>query len=173
MDRKVLTVALKGTSEQLRDHFLTTMSARGAEMMKEEMEAMGPVRIKEVETAQQQIIAMVRQLEAEGVDHPEGHGRGTVCCLKSSAGLRARPESQAVCIRRSGGIRAGSGRSRRSRRIARPPGKQRGRGCRRPREEVCTTLKRRLPAERREAFEAGQRRASSRRAPNCSRFWSA
>jgi flagellar motor switch protein FliG len=67
IDRKVLTVALKGTSDQLRDHFLTTMSARGAEMMKEEMESMGPVRIKDVEAAQQQIIAIVRQLEAEGV----------------------------------------------------------------------------------------------------------
>jgi len=67
IDREVLTIALKGTSEQLRDHFLTTMSARGAEMMKEEMESMGPVRIKEVEAAQQQIIAVVRQLEAEGV----------------------------------------------------------------------------------------------------------
>ena len=67
VDRKVLTLALKGTSEQLREHFLATMSARGSEMMKEEMESMGPVRIKEVETAQQQIIAIVRQLEAEGV----------------------------------------------------------------------------------------------------------
>jgi flagellar motor switch protein FliG len=67
IDRKILTVALKGTSEQLRDHFMATMSARGAEMMKEEMESMGPVRIKEVETAQQQIIALVRQLEGEGV----------------------------------------------------------------------------------------------------------
>src|SRR6185312_7239605 len=67
VDRKVLTLALKGTSEQLRDHFLGTMSARGADMLKEEMEALGPVRIKEVEAAQQQIIAIVRQLEAEGV----------------------------------------------------------------------------------------------------------
>lgn len=67
VDRKVLTFALKGTSEQLRDHFLGTMSARGAEMMKEELEALGPVRIKEVEAAQQQIIGIVRQLEAEGV----------------------------------------------------------------------------------------------------------
>ena len=67
VDRKVLTLALKGTSDQLRDHFLATLSARGAEMMKEEMEAMGPVRIKDVEAAQQQIIAIVRQLEAEGV----------------------------------------------------------------------------------------------------------
>ncbi len=67
VDRKVLTLALKGTSEQLREHFLATMSARGSEMLKEEMESMGPVRIKEVEAAQQQIIALVRQLEAEGI----------------------------------------------------------------------------------------------------------
>jgi len=67
VDRKVLTLALKGTSEQLRDHFLSTMSARGADMMREEMETMGPVRIKEVEAAQQQIISIVRQLESEGV----------------------------------------------------------------------------------------------------------
>lgn len=67
VDRKVLTLALKGTSEQLRDHFLSTMSARGSDMMKEDMEAMGPVRIKEVEAAQQTIIAIVRQLESEGV----------------------------------------------------------------------------------------------------------
>jgi len=67
VDRKVLTYALKGTSDQLRDHFMSTMSARGQEMMREEMEGLGPVRIKEVETAQQQIIAIVRQLETEGV----------------------------------------------------------------------------------------------------------
>jgi flagellar motor switch protein FliG len=67
IDRKVLTVALKGTSEQLREHFMATMSGRGSEMMKEEMESMGPVRIKDVETAQQTIISLVRQLEGEGV----------------------------------------------------------------------------------------------------------
>jgi flagellar motor switch protein FliG len=66
VDRKILTVALKGTSEQLRNHFLQGMSQRGAEMLKEDMEALGPVKIKEVEAAQQQIIAVVRQLEAEG-----------------------------------------------------------------------------------------------------------
>jgi flagellar motor switch protein FliG len=43
------------------------MSQRGAEMLKEDMEALGPVKIKEVETAQQSIIAVVRQLESEGV----------------------------------------------------------------------------------------------------------
>ncbi|MND05494.1 Flagellar motor switch protein FliG [compost metagenome] len=43
------------------------MSQRGAEMLREDMEALGPIKIKEVEAAQQQIIAVVRQLESEGV----------------------------------------------------------------------------------------------------------
>ncbi|MDR3700479.1 MAG: flagellar motor switch protein FliG [Candidatus Sulfopaludibacter sp.] len=67
VDRKILTVALKGTSEQLRNQMLGCMSQRGAEMLREDMDALGPVKIKEVEAAQQQIIAVVRQLEAEGV----------------------------------------------------------------------------------------------------------
>jgi flagellar motor switch protein FliG len=67
VDRKVLTVALKGTSEQLRTQILASMSQRGADMLREDMEAMGPVKIKDVEAAQQQIIAVVRQLESEGV----------------------------------------------------------------------------------------------------------
>lgn len=72
IDRKVLTVALKGTSDQLKSHFLQCMSERGAEMLREDMDALGPVKIKEVEGAQQQIIAVVRQLEAEGVVNLKG-----------------------------------------------------------------------------------------------------
>jgi flagellar motor switch protein FliG len=67
VDRKSLTLALKGTSEGLKEHFFATMSGRAIEMMKEDIDALGPVRIKEVETAQQQIITIVRQLENEGV----------------------------------------------------------------------------------------------------------
>ena len=67
VDRKVLTVALKGTSEQLRTQILSSMSQRGADMLREDMEALGPIKIKDVEAAQQQIIAVVRQLESEGV----------------------------------------------------------------------------------------------------------
>jgi flagellar motor switch protein FliG len=67
VDRKILTVALKGTSEPLQDHFLKAMSGRGAEMLREDMEALGPVKMKEVEAAQQQIIGTVRLLESEGV----------------------------------------------------------------------------------------------------------
>lgn len=74
VDRKLLTVALKGTSDKLKDHFMRSMSQRGAEMLREDMEAVGPVKIKEVEGAQQQIIAIVRQLEAEGVLSLKGAG---------------------------------------------------------------------------------------------------
>jgi flagellar motor switch protein FliG len=66
IDRKILTVALKGTSDQLKEHFLESMSQRGAEMLREDMEALGPIKIKEVESAQQQIISVVRQMEGEG-----------------------------------------------------------------------------------------------------------
>jgi len=72
VDRKNLTVALKGTSDQLRNHFLAGMSQRGAEMLKEDMDAMGPIKIKDVEAAQQQIIGLVRQLEADGVINLKG-----------------------------------------------------------------------------------------------------
>jgi len=67
VDRKLLTIALKGTSEQLRNQILSCMSQRGAEMLREDMEALGPIKIKEVEAAQQAIISVVRQLESEGV----------------------------------------------------------------------------------------------------------
>jgi flagellar motor switch protein FliG len=67
IDRKVLTVALKGTSEQLRNQVLACMSQRGADMLREDMDALGPIKIKEVQASQQQIIAVVRKLESEGV----------------------------------------------------------------------------------------------------------
>jgi flagellar motor switch protein FliG len=66
VDRKILTVAMKGTSDQLKNHILQLMSQRGAEMLREDLESLGPIKIKEVEAAQQQIIAVFRQLEAEG-----------------------------------------------------------------------------------------------------------
>lgn len=67
VDRKILTVALKGTSDQLQNHLLSAMSQRGSEMLREDMDALGPIKIKEVEAAQQQVISVVRQLEADGV----------------------------------------------------------------------------------------------------------
>ncbi len=66
VDRKVLMIALKGTSDELKKRFTESLSQRGAEMMKEDMAALGPVKIKEVDAAQQQIITQARQLEKDG-----------------------------------------------------------------------------------------------------------
>jgi flagellar motor switch protein FliG len=75
VDRKLLTVALKGTSDQLKNHFLQCMSQRGAEMLREDMDAAGPVRIKDVEAAQQQVLSVVQQMESEGVLSLKGGGK--------------------------------------------------------------------------------------------------
>jgi len=73
-DRRQLTVALKGTSEEIRQHLLKGMSQRGSAMLLEDMEALGPMKMKDVEAAQQQVIAVVRQLESEGVLNLKGGG---------------------------------------------------------------------------------------------------
>ncbi|HXA68448.1 MAG TPA: flagellar motor switch protein FliG [Bryobacteraceae bacterium] len=74
IDRKLLTIALKGTSDQLKNHFMQCMSQRGGEMLREDMDAAGPVRIRDVEAAQQQILAVVQQMESEGVLSLKGGG---------------------------------------------------------------------------------------------------
>jgi flagellar motor switch protein FliG len=66
IDKKALTIALKGAGEELRSHFYRPMSTRAVEMMKEDSEAMGPVRGKDVAKAQAEIVAIARKLEAEG-----------------------------------------------------------------------------------------------------------
>jgi len=66
LDRKILTLALKGAAGKLREHFTQCMSQRAGEMLTEDMEALGPVRIKDVQTAQQQVVAVVRQLQQQG-----------------------------------------------------------------------------------------------------------
>jgi flagellar motor switch protein FliG len=72
IDRKVPMMALKGTSERMKQHFFKCMSERGAEMMREDMEALGKVKMKDVETAQQEIISVLRKLEAEGAVNLRG-----------------------------------------------------------------------------------------------------
>jgi flagellar motor switch protein FliG len=66
MDKKTLGLALKGASADLRDHIFRAMSSRAVEMLKEDMEALGPVRAKEVTQAQQESVTLLRKLEAEG-----------------------------------------------------------------------------------------------------------
>jgi flagellar motor switch protein FliG len=66
-DRKTLVVALKGANEALRAKFVSSQSARAAEMMLEDIASLGPVKLKDVDLAQQQIIARARELEKEGL----------------------------------------------------------------------------------------------------------
>lgn len=66
-DRKVLTVALKGTTEEMRGRFYQNMSKRAADMLREEMEVLGAIRLREVEKAQHEIVAIARKLEEEGL----------------------------------------------------------------------------------------------------------
>jgi flagellar motor switch protein FliG len=66
IDKKTLTIALKGASEDLRTHIFRTMSSRAVDMLKEDSEMMGPVRSKDVAKAQSEVIAIARKLEAEG-----------------------------------------------------------------------------------------------------------
>jgi flagellar motor switch protein FliG len=66
VDRKVLTIALKGTSDELKAQVFSVMSQRSAEMLREDIEVIGAVKIRDVEAAQQQIISLVREMEREG-----------------------------------------------------------------------------------------------------------
>ncbi len=61
-----LTKALKGASDDLKDKFLKNLSERAASMIREDLEIMGPVKLSEVEGAQQNIVKTVRRLETEG-----------------------------------------------------------------------------------------------------------
>ncbi len=66
VDTKELAVALKGVGENTAARIFKNMSERAAAMMKEEMEFMGPVRLKSVEESQQRIVGVIRKLEDAG-----------------------------------------------------------------------------------------------------------
>jgi flagellar motor switch protein FliG len=66
VDTKDLSLALKGSSEEVSEKILKNMSKRAAEALKEDMEYLGPVRVKDVEEAQQKVVNIVRKLEEDG-----------------------------------------------------------------------------------------------------------
>ncbi len=66
VDQKDLAMALKGSSEEVRERIFRNVSKRAAEMLKEEIEFMGPVRLREVEEAQQRIVSIIRKLDETG-----------------------------------------------------------------------------------------------------------
>lgn len=66
VDKRQLALALRGSEEELRATIFKSMSSRAVEMLKEDMEVLGPVRAREVNQAQQEILNLARRLEAEG-----------------------------------------------------------------------------------------------------------
>jgi flagellar motor switch protein FliG len=66
IDRDQLTVALKGASESARKFFRSNMSQRAAKMLTDDMEALGPVRLKDVDQAQTAIVNLAKQLAEKG-----------------------------------------------------------------------------------------------------------
>ena len=66
MDKKTLATALRGASEELKNYIFKSMSSRAVEMLKEDMEVLGPVKSREINKAQLEAVAIARKLEAEG-----------------------------------------------------------------------------------------------------------
>ncbi len=66
VDKKALAIALKNSSEELKAHIFKSMSSRAVEMLKEDTEALGQIRAKDVTQAQTEIVAAARKLEVEG-----------------------------------------------------------------------------------------------------------
>jgi flagellar motor switch protein FliG len=66
VDKRQLALALRGANDDLRAQIFKAMSSRAVEMMKEDMDVLGPVRSREVAQAQQEILNLARRLEAEG-----------------------------------------------------------------------------------------------------------
>jgi flagellar motor switch protein FliG len=66
IEAKDVSLALKGTSEEVQEKIYSNMSNRAAEMMKEDMAYMGPQRRRAIEEAQQKVVSVVRRLEEAG-----------------------------------------------------------------------------------------------------------
>ena len=66
VDKDKLVIALKGASEELRDLFFSNMSERAGKLMREDMQALGPVRLKDVEDAQQTMVQSAKDLADRG-----------------------------------------------------------------------------------------------------------
>lgn len=74
VDKKDIALSLKVADDKLKTKILSNMSERAQEMLREELQYMGPVRLKEVEAAQARVIAVVKQLEDSGEIMISGHG---------------------------------------------------------------------------------------------------
>ncbi len=75
VDKKDLSLALKAADDSVKEKIFNNLSERAAQLLKEDLEFLGPVRLKEVEEAQRRIIEIVKQLEDEGEIVVAGRGK--------------------------------------------------------------------------------------------------
>jgi flagellar motor switch protein FliG len=66
VEKDKLPLALKGASEKLRELFFSNLSERAAKMLREEIEALGPVKLRDVDEAQAGIVGLAKELAAQG-----------------------------------------------------------------------------------------------------------
>jgi flagellar motor switch protein FliG len=66
IDKKTLATALRGSSEEMKNYIFKCMSSRAVEMLKEDIDVLGPVKAKQINTAQLEAVTIARKLEAEG-----------------------------------------------------------------------------------------------------------
>ena len=66
VEKDQLALALKGASDTLREMFFSNMSERAAKIMREDMETMGPVRLRDVDQAQMAMVQVAKDLAAKG-----------------------------------------------------------------------------------------------------------
>ena len=66
VDSDVMPLALKGASDKIRDLFMSNMTERAAKMLREDIEALGPVRLRDVDAAQLAIVTTAKELAAQG-----------------------------------------------------------------------------------------------------------
>ena len=76
IESKDLALALKSSNDEVKEKILKNMSERAREMIKEEIDFMGPTRLKNVEEAQQKIVGVIRRLEESGELVVAGRGGG-------------------------------------------------------------------------------------------------
>ncbi|MEJ7608007.1 MAG: flagellar motor switch protein FliG [Bryobacteraceae bacterium] len=160
VDRKILTIALKGTSDQLKSRIMSVMSQRSADMLREDIEVVGAVKIREVEAAQTQVIAIIREMEKEG----------TITLMQSDMSCKILASQQAEQLSaalwpqwsRAISQRRPLGRATNSAACCPAPGSNR-----RTRVESSTRFARRPKQD----FGKARRRGATRRHQNCSRYW--
>jgi flagellar motor switch protein FliG len=66
IDKDKLAIAMKGASDNIKDLFMSNMSERASKILREDIESMGPVRIKDVDEAQMYIVGVAKDLSTKG-----------------------------------------------------------------------------------------------------------